>query len=830
MKLFLLISRWVRQHTAAFLVAAVSLTCISTVHGQPVKVWSDLDDELDSLYVSYSFDEGLHRTEQSLIQYPLQQNAADSIRASLLEYRGMFLHELGRYAEAEESMMQARDVFASSLGRMNTAVASCLSELGELFEESGRDLDAMRASDEQVKIYEKYYGAEHANTLLARIALAERLITLNDLKRADALLEQMRPVLARSSNSLNVVSSRFDAAFGKLYFAERSYDRAAERYKASLTHTTGIVSYRYAARAHGAAQAALMLEQADEAKSYLDQAYVHLKDVSQGRQAIHIACDVTSALLEEQQGEPAAAETIFKRVVDAERGQFQDHFKYTSEREQLLYLAMLRKQFARLYSFALRTGATQPSIWSTAMEGAQLIQASSLHDLIALHKRVHAMKDSSALAMLDELSTERSRLARLHQDRAKFPKALWSDEDSLGRSIAALERELAKTIQLDQHITNEPIDHLLERMEDSSIFLQVLRFPYYKGEEIHDTSYYVAVAYKKNAATKADVVQWDILGEAKKLEDPALLRQYKKGIEEGISPVVYDLLWQHVGNLLTDTRTVYYSPDGVYSFLSPQVFDRSQRAIAVQFVPSFYDIAARDTLRVVNKLGVFVANPDFGVAKNVKVLKALPYTAKECNTIATLWKDHGGKVQEFQAAQASKENVLAVQSPAVLHIATHGRLLSDRAQSYGASVPDFTADDHPLFNSALYLAGANRSVHGSGMLTAWEAQDMDLYQTNLVALSACETGLGDVVDGEGPMSLSRAFLIAGAKSVLASLWQVPDKESAELMERFYTKYLNGMPKAKALAEAQQEVRTIVKKRYGKDIPLYYAAFILVGVQ
>jgi CHAT domain-containing protein len=113
-------------------------------------------------------------------------------------------------------------------------------------------------------------------------------------------------------------------------------------------------------------------------------------------------------------------------------------------------------------------------------------------------------------------------------------------------------------------------------------------------------------------------------------------------------------------------------------------------------------------------------------------------------------------------------------------------------------------------------------------LTAYEASTLDLEGTELVVLSACGTGLGEMQAGEGVFGLRRALQEAGAQSVLMTLWSVPDQETQQLMTLFYGNWLAGKDKPTALREAQQQLRQQVKKRYGRDLPFYWGAFVLVG--
>ena len=134
----------------------------------------------------------------------------------------------------------------------------------------------------------------------------------------------------------------------------------------------------------------------------------------------------------------------------------------------------------------------------------------------------------------------------------------------------------------------------------------------------------------------------------------------------------------------------------------------------------------------------------------------------------------------------------------------------------------------PLIRSGLILAGGNYAWSGKtpidgvedGIATAYEISQLNLSNTELVVLSACETALGDVKGSEGVFGLQRAFKMAGVKKMIVSLWQVPDKETAELMTSFYNYWLKGRSIGEAFAQAQSDMR----KKYS---PFYWAAFVLV---
>ena len=123
---------------------------------------------------------------------------------------------------------------------------------------------------------------------------------------------------------------------------------------------------------------------------------------------------------------------------------------------------------------------------------------------------------------------------------------------------------------------------------------------------------------------------------------------------------------------------------------------------------------------------------------------------------------------------------------------------------------------------------AHPGQNEDGVLTALEASMLDLRGTELVVLSACETGVGSVLQGEGVFGLWRALELAGAQSVVMSLWKVPDEETRVLMELFYRKWLAGMDKHLALRDAQLELRQATIRDWGRDRPQLWGAFVLVG--
>ena len=206
----------------------------------------------------------------------------------------------------------------------------------------------------------------------------------------------------------------------------------------------------------------------------------------------------------------------------------------------------------------------------------------------------------------------------------------------------------------------------------------------------------------------------------------------------------------------------------------------------------------------------------------------LPGTKKEVVEISSILDKDGWRVDAFTEHDASEQRLKSMIKPKVLHIASHGYFQPNTEKNFNLK--------SPLYRSGLLLSGAGNTHNykeditlnaqqgnEDGVLTAFEAMNLNIENTDLVVLSACETGLGEIQNGEGVYGLQRAFIVAGAKSLIISLWQVNDEVTQELMIDFYRNWLNGHSKRKAFIETQR----LIKSKYPS--PYYWGAFVFVGV-
>lgn len=218
-----------------------------------------------------------------------------------------------------------------------------------------------------------------------------------------------------------------------------------------------------------------------------------------------------------------------------------------------------------------------------------------------------------------------------------------------------------------------------------------------------------------------------------------------------------------------------------------------------------------------------------------RTVKRLPGTAAEAEAIRQSVESFSGATPEMFLQRVATESVVkSAKSPHCLVLSTHGFFFEP--PKHRASVRRGTASQipqNPLLRCGLLMAGCHYALEApegsdDGILTGMEIISSDLRNTELVVLSACETGLGDLRSGEGVAGLRQAFQLAGAKSVVASLWQVDDKSTARLMDEFFRNLASGLPRSEALRQAQLSRIKSRRERNGAAHPFFWAAFTLTG--
>jgi CHAT domain-containing protein len=444
--------------------------------------------------------------------------------------------------------------------------------------------------------------------------------------------------------------------------------------------------------------------------------------------------------------------------------------------------------------------------------------------------------------------------------------------DSLIRQISFLEMELGKRLKEFKSINRIYFyQDVLVNLKNDEVFIDFvpfLKFNYNSNQWSDSTQYLVFISDSKDS-----LVDYVLIEDGSKI-DQDLFDQYKKEATnfdyktELKDSIFYNSFWKPIADKIGDAKTIYFSLGGVYNNINLNTIynpetgkylleEKDIRIVnsARDFVLSKESEKKNYTSNTASLFGFpnfdgnttvsadtsdfFVSTRDLNsfwldsLTRGGMKAKPLPATKTEVENISYTLKSKGWQVKNYLADNASEKNIKKQQSPRILHVATHGYFFQDipmekdNNRFLGMDRQQVVQD--PMLRSGLLLTGSNKTLKGdattgeNGLLSAAEASLLDLRETELVVLSACETGKGEEKNSEGVYGLRKAFSDAGAQNIIMSLWKVDDKVTQEFMSRFYEIWLN---EKTSIREAFNKTQLEIKAKYPQ--PYYWGAFILVG--
>lgn len=492
-------------------------------------------------------------------------------------------------------------------------------------------------------------------------------------------------------------------------------------------------------------------------------------------------------------------------------------------------------------------------------------EATGLAALVVLQRKgrvLDAMTDTFASVKRRlESPADRQRLDELAATTAELARtALGTPQNVPGAErVAAIARLESRRETLEAELSDRSAEFRAQAApvtldavraavpEDAALIELAVYRPFDPKADSNNTAYgparYVAYVVTRQAVRGID------LGAAKDIDAgvaalrPALGDPHRTDVVE-LSRQMDAVVMQPLRAAIGSARHLIVAPDGALTLVPFEALRDEQGRYAIERHQISYVSSGRDLLRVrpphpTLLTAIIVADPVFGEPAATADGGAAPPdagarrsitsvddlsgayfaplsgTALEARRIKSLFPDATVLARE----QATKLAVLQLESPRMLHIATHGFFIQDPQRKIA----------NPLLRSGLALSGANRGggqggAGNEGILTALEASNLNLWGTKLVTLSACDTGIGEVRNGEGVYGLRRAFLLAGAEALVMSLWPVSDYVTRELMTDYYAGLKRGLGRGDALRQAE----LAMLGRKGRQHPFYWASFIQAG--
>ena len=498
-------------------------------------------------------------------------------------------------------------------------------------------------------------------------------------------------------------------------------------------------------------------------------------------------------------------------------------------------------------------------------------------------ERIFNSGDTALIQQYEHFIAKRVRYNKLLQRTKAQRKKQGLSMEKLADEIDQLEKGLAQKSwdfaqDLEEYTphTWQEIQQILKPGEAS---IELIRFRHFSGRNWTDTVYYAALI----VTPENKYIEPVFLTDGNFLEGKGY-QYYLKNIGAKSQDVQsYQQFWQPIQQRLQkiypQAKKLFVSLDGVYHRLNletlwnPTTKQYLGEMIDIQIVSNTKDLLKRsprqDQVKMTHQRAVLFGYPDYkqfnpqplsagntqtperyGTYLNTREKRALgdgfdgknipnlPHTKTEVQNVQKLLSKTLSSTA-YLGKDATEENLKAVRNPAILHLATHGFFLEDddldrlrkKDQFRLGSLELKQYDANPLMRSGLVWTGAEatfkalprpQNVQEDGVLTAQEVLNMTLDSTDLVVLSACETGKGKIESGQRVYGLQRAFLSAGAKNVLMSLWKVDDEATQWFMRYFYQDLIHHQNIRRAYRTAQQRLR----KKY--PAPYHWGAFVLVS--
>ncbi|MEQ9423858.1 MAG: CHAT domain-containing tetratricopeptide repeat protein [Cyclobacteriaceae bacterium] len=391
--------------------------------------------------------------------------------------------------------------------------------------------------------------------------------------------------------------------------------------------------------------------------------------------------------------------------------------------------------------------------------------------------------------------------------------------EKLENEASDLEKSLAQSIQafsqsLDDFHTWEDIRASLK---DSSALVEIM---HYRKFSVSNDSTGLNQGFEDKANYVAFIIRSDseIMNVARWSDEADLERFYtfyRNSIQFNIEDTSsFNVFWKPLTPHLNNTKKILFASDGIFHKINPSLLKDHQTGTYVGDDYRIINItSSRDVLEItereLEKSAVIIGNPDYGSLNIGSSLEQLPEAEREAAEITALLGETDWQIETRYFVEATEQVLKETKNPGILHIATHGYF--DQSMDVG----------NVLFSSGLYLA-KSQADENDGILSAYEAMNLTLDETNLVVLSACETGLGEIKNGEGVFGLQRAFLVAGADNLIISLVKVEDKATREFMGLFYNQIILGNSIEDAFYQARDDFRKLGASPYN------WGAFILLS--
>lgn len=784
----------------------------------------------------------------------------------------------GDYTNGEKTATRARIIAQKIYGEDNLRAAESYHLLARYNKEIG-DLDrAKEWLNKVIHIQEAHLGLNHVELGHSYMELAVVRFQQSKKNFAEAytLIDKAKRIMHTNFDDKHPLYAEVLKAEGELLLQEKNYEKALQVLKIANQIWLDKLERR---NINSASVYSLIgdiyakMKKFDEAKEHYTKAEVIYRKVLSIQNPEYVKNQSKLGRMFFVKGDLKRANELLEQTTDANLKFIKTYFPALSEREKTRYWAKIRTDFEFYNSLAIKQKDSRPELLEKIYNFRLATKAILLSSSIKVRQTILNGKDEDLkdkfklwLKKKEELTALLSlNEAQIAENNVK-PEQLLDEINTLEKNLSEQSDAFATSFEADTYTWEQ----VRETLKDNEAAVEVIRYRPYEDGFTNKIAYALLVVTPKTRKNPKLV----LLEEGNDLEGK-YLRNYSTRIKsESRDRESYKRYWQPLEAELNNATVVYFSPDGVYNQINPESFfinanaDTSEETYLidktnVRLVSNTKDLIISAKQREAEKAGkkkgknkidsnanknaVLFGDPEFyaSVAREHAVknhesekeneiyIAPLPGTEVEIKEIKPLLINKGFKVFSYTKREAIENELKTMTAPRILHIATHGFFDQNKNEDESDELSSIIATQQdPLRKSGILAVNAGELLGKTnnnydledGIFTAIEAMNMELNGTDVVFLSACETGLGEVAEGEGVYGLQRAFLVAGAQAVIMSLFKVNDEATAKLAIRFYTKFLATGDKRKAFNDAQREIKLEYKK------PIYWGAFTMIGVE
>lgn len=748
---------------------------------------------LNNLAVLYK-DMGKYNEAESFIGEAIGINEKTLGKTSVpyalaLNNQAMILQAMGRYNLAEPVLKQSIDIAGQTLKEKSTNYVRLMINLALLYQDMKKYTESEEIYLKAIKIKENRLGTNHPDYAHLLNNLAALYMLMNRYDKVEELLKKA-------------------AGIYKKQFGDRH-----PSYASTISNLGNF--YRVSGRT-------------SEAEPLLKQAADIRRQTLGENHPDYVSSQESLGLLCWQTGKTEEAATLLRYGLDKSIEHIQLYFAPMSEAEKAKFWEKLRPRFLRFNSFVAEAVTAYPALAGDLYNYQLATKALLLNATSKVKHQILTSGDRELVQEYEAWLDEKENLARLYT----LSKAELAEEkiniDSLEKACNEREKKLSQKSDLfskQYSLKNISYQDVRQTLEPSDAAVEIIQFNKF-NKTFTDTICYLALVVTRENNYPSLV----LMTNGNQLEKK-YYNIYKNSIKLKLKDETsYAQFWGRIENAVQGKKNLYLSLDGIYNQISLNTLQNSEGYLVDQknlrIVTNTRDIPGlkKSTGGSSSNSAVLVGYPDYGTAGAVT---PLPGTKTEIEAIRSVLSTGKYNPKVYLQREATEQNLKAVKNPKVLHIATHGFFLTE-SDGNGTDkvfgIESGKSKENPMLRSGVLLADAEKAMDGkseNGVLFAFEAMNLMLDNTDLVVLSACETGLGDVKNGEGVYGLQRAFQVAGAKAIIMSLWKVNDDATQQLMRGFYKYYVQGNPAQIAFKKAQQELKIKFKD------PYYWGAFVMV---